>query len=289
MRIYKPILLSIAFFASLAFVADNPAKNLEKSLLWKIEGKNGKTSYLFGTIHLISSDNFFMPAKAEKAFAACDFLMMELDISNQTEMMSMMKYANMADGQTIDKLVSKEDYTLLDSTLQAETGMGMALFNTFKPFIIESMLIQKMIDGDLKSYEAVFAEMSAETEKPIVALETVKQQMELFDDLPYNEQMTDLMKYVKGDEDTKALFKEMVDMYIAEDVSSLYNYMDDYFPDKIWMEKLLFSRNATWVPKIENALQENSLFIAVGAGHLGGDKGLINLLREAGYKVKAVK
>jgi uncharacterized protein YbaP (TraB family) len=131
--------------------------------------------------------------------------------------------------------------------------------------------------------------MSTEAEKPILALESVKEQMELFDDLPYAEQMDDLMKYVKGDEDMKTLFKEMVDMYLAQDISGLYNFMDSFYPDKAWMEKLLFARNAGWVPKIESAMQEKSLFIAVGAGHLGGEKGIIQLLKEAGYKVKAVK
>ena len=55
------------------------------------------------------------------------------------------------------------------------------------------------------------------------------------------------------------------------------------------MEKLLFTRNANWVPLIEKAITQNHIFIAVGAGHLGGEKGVINLLRKAGYNVTAVK
>lgn len=289
MKFYKQFILAIAAFASLAFVADKPANSSEKSLLWKIEGKNIKTSYLFGTIHLISTNNFFMPKKAEKAFAESDKLMMELDLSNQQEMASMMQFATMANGQTIDKLISEADYALLDSTLQAETGLGIAPFNSFKPFIIESLLMQKMIDGEIKSYEAIFTEMAATQKKPILALESVQEQLELFDDLPYEEQMADLMKYVKGDEEMKTLFKQMVDMYTAQDIEGLYSFMDEYFPEKIWMQKLLFERNAKWVPIIEKSVAENHLFIAVGAGHLGGNNGIISLLRKAGYIVTAVK
>ncbi len=289
MKLYKSILLSFAAFASLAFVADTPAAELEKSLLWKIEGKNAKTSYLFGTMHLIPAEKFFMPEKVTRAFAATNKLMMELDISNQAEAVQILAYATMPNGQTIDKMISAEDYALLDSTLLAEIGMGMSIFNSYKPFVLEALLMSKMIDGDIESYETTFGEMAAAAEKPILALETVKEQMSLFDELPYEEQMTDLMKYVKGDAEMDALFAKMVDMYVAEDVGGLYEYTSEYYPDEAFMQTLLFARNAKWIPKLEQQMAKSSLFIALGAAHLGGPKGVINFLREAGYKVTAVR
>lgn len=289
MKLYKSLLISIATLSLLSFACGLSKGELDDSLLWKIEGKNIKTSYLFGTIHLIDSNKFFMPEKVQKAFSNSQKLILEIDITNQMEMAAMMQYASMEDGQTMDKLLSAEDYHLLDSTLQAQTGMGIAPFNTFKPFIVESLFLNQLIEGEMKSYETTLVEMAAESKKPVDGLESVKDQMTLFDELPYEEQATDLMRYVKGDEDMKNTFKEMVALYVEEDLNGLYDYMDEYFPEQKWMEILLNQRNEKWVPIIENNMTESSLFIAVGAGHLGGEKGVIELLRKAGYKVSAVK
>ena len=289
MKFLKTIASTLLGILLLASSTSAQSNKLENSLLWKIEKKNTNTSYLFGTIHLISESDYFMPEKAEKAFAACKKLVLEIDISDQQQVMQIMNYAHMKDGITLQDLFTENDYALLDSTMLVITGMSVSALNTFKPFVLESFLIQNVVDGPTEIYEMSFANMATDIEMPIIGLESIQGQMQLFDDLPYEEQAADLMKYVRGDEDMKKLFAEMVEMYKSQNISALYNYMADYFPDERWMQKLLFERNANWIPLIEDQMATGSIFVAVGAGHLGGEQGVIALLRKAGYKVTAVK
>jgi uncharacterized protein YbaP (TraB family) len=289
MKFFKQLSLTIILLGTLTIHVEGQDLNLENSLLWKIEKKHAKTSYLFGTIHMISEGDFFISKHVEKAFRKSQALFMEIDISNEEEMMSIMQYANMSDGKTLMDLLSPSDYALLESTMRELTGIEMASLNSFKPFVLESFLIQNMIEGPIESYEMTFAEMAKKDEIPILGLESVKEQMALFDELPYQEQAKDLMTYVRGDEDMKKLFVEMVEMYKAQNITALYNYMQSYFPNEKWMQKLLFDRNAKWISTLEENMAEQRIFIAVGAGHLGGEKGVIALLRNAGYEVTAVE
>ena len=181
MKFFKQLSLITILLGTLTIHVEGQDLNLENSLLWKIEKKHAKTSYLFGTIHMISEGDFFISKHVEKAFRKSQALFMEIDISNEEEMMSIMQYANMSDGKTLMDLLSPSDYALLESTMRELTGIEMASLNSFKPFVLESFLIQNMIEGPIESYEMTFAEMAKKDEIPILGLESVKEQMALFE------------------------------------------------------------------------------------------------------------
>lgn len=288
MRLLKTITLLFTVVAFTAFTADQQETKLENSLLWKIEKKGMEPSYLFGTIHLISQEQFYLPEKVTDAINACDKLMLEIDVTDQAQMMSMLELAVMADGKTMNDLLSPEDYSILDTAIMFELGVGLQLFNNYKPFVLESFLITKVIEGEPASYEMELAKLAQDNGMGILQLESVAKQMAIFDEIPYEEQAKDLMRYARGDEDMKQEFATMVDLYLKEDLNGLYNYMDAYYTEDIWMQKLLVERNAAWIPIIAEKVAAKPTFIAVGAGHLGGETGVIKRLRKAGYKVTAV-
>ncbi len=289
MKNVKHLLYFVLVATTFAFTADTKKFKLDNSLLWKIEGKGIQTSYLFGTIHLMPEDQFVFHEKTKTAMETCDALMLELDITAPNMQVEMMKYAMLPDGKKLSDYLSTADYATLDSALLATSGMGLQALNTFKPFVIESFFMQNMIGNKTASYEIVLADIAKETENPILSLETMEEQMTMFDEVSIDEQLVDLMNYARGDEDLKKLFDELVTLYLAEDLNQLDQYMAGYFPDEKWLEYLLYRRNSAWIPKIKAETAKQSIFIAVGAGHLGGEKGVINLLRKEGLKVTAVK
>lgn len=278
----------IAVCALVFFVAQVDAQNPENSLLWKVEGNGIKPSYLFGTVHVLPQADFELKPKVVKAFESSEFLVLELDMSNPNMQMEMMRYAPMADGQTLDQLFTQADYKVLDSILVGTVGMGLGMVNTFKPFIISSFLIGRLIDGQPASFEASLVQMAAAGENKVVGLETMSEQMAVFDAISYESQAEDVLEMVYKEAEMKRFYQEMINLYRNELVSALYDQTTSYVDDEKEIDLLLHNRNKNWISQIGELTREKSAFIGVGAAHLGGDEGLVKLLRDAGYTLTPV-
>lgn len=289
MSFQKIIMGMVLLLVASSFKADVRITEKYRSLLWKIEGKNNKTSYLFGTIHMIPASKFQISDKTAKALSQSDVLMLEIDITAQGVMTEMMRYSQMGGGQRLDEFLNEKQLRKVDSTLKVEAGMGIQAMMTFKPFVIESFLIQKLIEGEAASCETLLAELAKKKGIPVVSLETVKEQMAIFDSVPYKEQVDDLMKFIDFEENMRLMFADMVEMYLKEDLQALNKLMHHYYADPKFLKYLLYDRNERWIIRMEEQMEEQSVFIAVGAGHLPGNRGLISLLRQWGYKVTPVK
>lgn len=277
----------------------DPNAPLENTLLWEISGKGiKKPSYLFGTIHIIGEKDFFWPAKTEASLQKCRRLVMELDMSKQLEMaFQMMALAPMKDGKTLRDLLSEEDYTMVRTYFEKEVpevGMaGFKLFETYKPFFLSSMLTSKMIPGNTKTYELELLALAQEGELETGGLETVADQMGVFDAIPYDEQAKSLVEMVRAiannDASGESDFGEMVRLYRTQNLDSLYFSAIGQEDLKGFEDKLLLDRNRRWIPQIIRLSKEKPTFYAVGAGHLGGPEGVIRLLRKEGLTVRPVR
>ena len=116
--------------------------------------------------------------------------------------------------------------------------------------------------------------------------------MQIFEDIPYEDQVADLLRTAKDNlEYDKNTFAKMLEIYKNEDITTMVEMMDDKNSVAVskHQDKLLHNRNKNWISKIEEYAKEQPTFFGVGAGHLAGDNGVINLLREAGFTVTASK
>lgn len=264
------------------------AQTESKSLLWKVEGENIKTSYLYGTIHLLPQDAFEIKEKVTDAFNSSEQIVLEIDMDDPSMQMKLMQNAAMKGGTTLDQVFSEEDYQAVSDALKETMGIGLELMNTMKPFMIASMLIGNLIEGTPASYELTFMQMAKENGLEILGLETIEDQMAVFDKIPYEKQAKDVVEMVRNQEETKQEFAEMVKAYNNEDIDQLFNIIDDYADTATEMEELIVNRNQNWIPVIGELAKEKVSFFGVGAAHLGGEQGVINLLKEAGYTVSPV-
>jgi uncharacterized protein YbaP (TraB family) len=129
-----------------------------------------------------------------------------------------------------------------------------------------------------------------EYHKQIKGLETIQFQASIFDSIPYDFQAKELLKNIDSLSEMKDEFNTMVKMYKEQRMDTLAQLMNESeFSDDKYGKILLVNRNRNWVHKLDQIMKRTSVFVAVGAGHLPGKDGLINLLREMGYTVSPLE
>lgn len=286
----KILNLSLAcLFINLVLVPNTSAQDLENTLLWKVEGNGMKPSYIFGTIHVLPQADFEIKPKVKEAMMESEQLVLELDMTNPNLQMEMMQTATMKEGKTLDKLFDPADYAVIDSLMKITVGMGLAMMNTFKPFMINTMLIGRMIEGQPASFEMSLIQMASEQKMTIIGLESIAEQMAVFDAISYESQAEDVLEMINKEQEMRAMYVKMVDLYKNEKLSTLYEMTSDYVDNEDEMNLLLHNRNKNWLAMVPQLTKEKSAFIGVGAAHLGGKSGMIALLRGAGYEVTPIK
>jgi uncharacterized protein YbaP (TraB family) len=261
-----------------------------KSLLYRISG-NGleQPSYLYGTIHIICPADFTVPGYVKSALDEAEVTVLELDMDEADFMQQMQQNMVNPGMENFSKLMDEEHRGKLDTILKEQFGTGIDQLGIMKPFIIENMLLIRYLPCDKQeSYESAFIEMSKSQEQEVIGLETVAFQFSVFDKIPQEEQVEWITEMLDDSLTTINSFGEMVEVYKQQDVEALHELMmkEEQFDD--YADILLYDRNADWIPKIRQIITEQSAFIAVGAGHLGGQKGVLALLEDEGFTVEAV-
>ncbi|MCU0340750.1 MAG: TraB/GumN family protein [Spirosomaceae bacterium] len=261
----------------------------DKSLLWEISS-NGltKPSYVYGTIHLICPKDYFLTDATKKAITDCEQVYLELDMDDPALMPKMQQMAFFKDGKKIKDYLTSDQYATLAAYFK-QKGMNLDMMGGMKPLTLTSMMYMALLSCPPQSYEMVFAQMASNTKKEVLGLETLEAQMGVFDSIPYQKQAEMLVVMAKDGEKSVKEFEKMVATYKAQDVEALLKLMDESEMDFDGYEELLLNnRNAAWIPVMQHAMQARPTFFAVGAAHLGGEKGVLQLLRKQGYTVRAV-
>ncbi len=280
------------FIAALALVASlAQAQKLDNALLWKISGNGlAKPSYLFGTMHITCDAS--LDKNVLTALDNTGRLFLELDMDDPNMQAEMMSGLMMKDGAKMSTLASPEDFKVVDEFLTKNVGMGAKMMDGMMPSIVEMMVMPKMMDCPMQSIEEELIKVTKQQKETVSGLEEVAEQMAVFASIPYKEQMDQLVLTAKeGLDKGKVKYARMNKLYMAKDLNGLMAFMNED-DNKMYGDNadvLLDNRNANWIPKIEKAAKEMPTFFGVGAAHLGGDKGVIMLLRKKGYKVEAVK
>ncbi|HRI01951.1 MAG TPA: TraB/GumN family protein [Saprospiraceae bacterium] len=267
------------------------------ALLWKIEStKTKEVSYLFGTIHMIPEKDFFLPKGTEVALSQSQKIVLEVDLKEMTDagqLFGLMNKLTMNSDTTISMLMSKEDYSLVTKKLE-EIGLPIQFFERMKPMFLSSMLqagdLGGTDEGNLKSYEFAFQDYADTTHKSIEGLESLEFQISIFDTIPYSIQAKALVSQLKNDEKEKDGFQKLIQFYQAQNLEALSSEIqNDDSELKPYLDLLLYKRNEKWIPKMETLMSQGSCFFAVGAGHLSGPKGVLQLLKNKSYKVSPVQ
>lgn len=187
--------------------------------------------------------------------------------------------------------MSTEEVEIVDAFLKDNVSVSIKVVDKFNPLVISSMFIPKLLDCPMKSIEMELVKISKEQEEEVFGLETIEDQMAVFENIPYKVQVEELVKTAKDNlVNDKIELKKMLAIYNEEDIEGLLTIMNES-ENKIatsYDDILLNDRNRKWIPIIEKVSKESATFYAVGAGHLAGENGVIKLLRKQGFTVEAI-
>lgn len=273
----------------LFFIWVLPVQAQENSLLWKISGNGlSSPSYVFGTMHILCDGAITNKTALQEAFTASNKLVLELNPTDPGVLQELQQLA-MNDGfENIYKDLPKEDYSLLDEHLKTKFGAGLDQMGVLKPFTLTSMVIMGFLPcAQPFSPESYFVSEASEDKKEIVALETAKFQVSLFDEIPNDVQIQEIIRSLK-DNTGKIELEQMMKIYLTGDLAGLFGYMKSNTLMVDHQAQLLDKRNLAWIPQLETLFKSGSTFVAVGAGHLAGEKGVLSLLKEKGFKVEVI-
>lgn len=287
MRLYRyMILLSVLALTAMP---------LSAQLLYKISGKGlSHPSYLFGTHHLIPVSSVLDVDNVFRCYNDCEAVVGELVIDEEA-MAERISRAAMMD-ENINKYLTRYDSLLLDSALFEVTNLHLKELAYMRPSMIENIyslsLYERCIPKDDKfaTMDSYFQYLAVDLNKKIYGLETIDKQIEiLFHSTSIKNQVKSLLETVRKSDDFCSELERFNALYLSEDLDAIYKKsleIEGYSKSEKYL--LLDARNEDWIDKIVTYIEQCPCFIAVGALHLPGKEGLIEMLKEKGYKVQPV-
>jgi uncharacterized protein YbaP (TraB family) len=263
------------------------------SFLWQAIGPRGGTIYLAGSLHLLTNEYYPLAPAFDQAFAKSDLLVEELDMAEMLApdaQMMMLQRGMMPAGQTLDKVLSAETMASVEKKV-TELGLPVAPLRLFKPWAlaltIQGLEWQKAgFDAEL-GLDRHFYDRAKQANVQVQGLETLAFQVEQFDSLPMPLQDRMLSETLKEMETTKDSVGELARAWKAGDAPAIEKVvLRDLKSEPEMYQRLLVSRNRTWLPKLEALFtRAKPAFVVVGAAHLVGADGLLTMLRAKGYKI----
>lgn len=281
------LLLTMAIPSSIAQKSD-------QHMLWKVESDGQVQGYLVGSVHLMKSGIYPLDDVYQQAFNKSEVVVFELNFDSlRANMMGLLRrLAFYPQDKSIKGALSKNTYTLLQNTLDS-LGLPAARFNRLEPWYIAiSVPALQMRQAGYTGKAGIdlhFFSKAKKTDKEIVGLETAAYQLNIFDDLPPGLQEKYLKYSLKQADKTLMMIDEMITAWKSGNADKIEQIMQGEMKNNFSLlyQKLLIVRNKNWIPKIETLLsQDDTPMIIVGAGHMTGEKGLISLLEQQGYKVE---
>ena len=275
------------FLSFLSFAQSNTS-----SLLWEIQGpQQEKASYIFGTMHLMDDAHFYFPKKLEKLVSTVDAVCLEIGdvqhtlINPDLLMLKEESFLTKLSEMQMDTLCSWAKIQLL-----MDKDQFISNFSKAKPFLIYQLILQSELPDHLQSQEIKIEEILATKKKKMtLGLETIESQLALFDSIPAVSQVNLIMTELAELSKVLTNFKLTQENYLMQDVDKIHEELTKEIQDPYFNLKFIDERNAAWVKKIMSLTANQSVLFAVGAGHLGGENGLLNLLKNQGYSVKPIQ
>jgi len=263
----------------------------DRSLLWQISGKGlAKPSFLFGTMHIICKQDYLWTEAMKKALNASEKVCFEMDMDDPEMFQQAALGMEDTSSKALKDYFTVAQYEQLKQFMQDSLGVDISQMPDMKPMMLEMMLTAKMVPCAIpESYEGNIMTIASGEKKEIVGLETLEEQMNLLNNVPDDSAAQSLLSLADSFSKSKAQYTQMVASYKNQDLPQLYAQVKKSKDEGLDMDAFLDERNKKWIPKIEEKAQKNAVFFAVGAAHLYGPGGLINLLRKAGYTVVPIK
>ena len=285
-RILSACLQVIFLFGFLSFSQLSVAT--DQGLLWQVESAEGKVSYLLGTIHADDPRVTEFPPKLLEAFAQTDVFMMET-LPPRNPSVFLMKQGTIAEYLTekeFDQVRELADF----HSMHIEAAMKM------KPWLL-AVIFDLPKPKSLYSMDELLMAKAQDQNKMILGLESTQAHFSVLDSITLEEQLSMLRAVLKRSAKDKVRdYEALLKTYISEDLEKITNLDDSItgsmLSKALWEKmrvKLIDERNEGMANGMLAQAKGHRVFAAVGASHLAGETGILNRLRQAGFKLTPIK
>ena len=280
-------LLALGLFGGLTANAGSP--------VWAIHGEHN-TVYLAGSVHLLKANDASLPAAFDRAYGGSKALVMELDMSKVDPMQAasfMMEHGMLKEGTTLRATIGEDRYRRVSAEAE-RLGVPTEVIDMMEPWALGLQLLEmqymKLGFDAQQGVEQQLQHRAQADGKPISGLETMADQLGVLEGMSYSDQARFLDMVVTEMHDVESETQSVVTAWRTGDSAKLAALLSDEYKSFPALYRLLVTeRNKRWVPQIEKLLHGNQdYFVIVGALHLVGDGGLLDLMRRDGYKPESV-
>lgn len=289
-------MLTLALAAVMAF-----ASSVSAQILWKVEKPgNEKITYILGTHHFAPLSVLDSLTNLPEALKNSDKLYGELDMAAMTSpesMMAMQQFLMAPADSTLDKVLTPAQLDAVKAAIDPMTGgqLPLEMLYPMKPAALSTQIAAMMSMqlfpnlNPMEGLDMTMQERAKALGKPVAGLETMDFQMQTLYGTPISKQAEDLMETVSDMDKEAKRAVELANSYMAHNLDAILKAMMEEENDPADYERLIFSRNDAWVAQLLKEMPESNLMVVVGAGHLPGERGVLEQLRKAGYTVTAAE
>ena len=290
LKLIKNYLMKHLFFtAAILFLISFTAYT--QSSVWKVEG-NDTEFYIGGSIHILRNQDYPLPDEFFEAYENSDILTTELDMremNNPQNAMKMQQKLMFQDEKTLSSVLSEDVYNKLDSVSKT-LGLNIKMMDKFKPsMVIITLTFQSLqkLGVTSQGVDVHFTDKATRDEKSLLFLETFDEQLGFIESMGEGNEDEFVLYSIEDIENTTAEFINVIDEWKKGQQQLMQKQMQDLklnYPDTY--ETLLVKRNNNWMSHLEDYLKTPEVeFVIVGAGHLIGSDGVLNKLKQKGFKV----
>lgn len=271
----------------------NTAKE-NKSLLWEITGNNlQKPVYIYGTMHLLCAQDAVLSKNLQQIIKGSDEIFLEIDMDDMGEMLNGLSKATMRNDTSLSDLYTNDEYERVKKFFDDHNmGFQLQMFSKIQPMLISALVYQVMLPcKESDGVEMSIIQLAHENDKPIKGLETAAFQASILENIPYTSQAKELLFSIDSADAGQTEADEMIKLYKEQDIDKLLEYTLKSDGGTIGevQDVMINKRNKNWADRFSDISKNKQILIAVGAGHLAGSNGLLNLLKEKGFKIRPVE
>jgi uncharacterized protein len=268
----------------------------EKTLLWEISGNGlAKPSYLFGTIHSGCSKQLFLSSRQKQALENSQQLYLEIDMNYSTTLIGATALMLMPGGQSLRDVLTSAEYYKVKNFFEGKRGIPMWRIANIRPFYLSSMVGSSKPSKEkcaIESRENFLMRAAKKRQIEIKGLETPEEINEVQNSIPMRDEVALLIQAIDKYKVPTDAGDKLQKLYFRQDIAAIHqliaNDPNNTASDRKLWYALLDQRNRQWIPNMRQAMASKPTFFGVGAGHLGGDAGLISLLEKEGYTVRPI-
>ncbi len=292
------MLLTLILLLALPAIASSQVvgNGYNNSLIYKIQSDTN-TVYLLGSIHVLAEEYYPLTRAFSYSYFNSKKVVFEIDpeiLFSTGHAKKFEKHMTFQNGKTLKSVLSAKTYALLKKRLTA-SHIDMATVKKFKPWAIY-LNLSTSVDSSIEfrsdlGIESYFYTRAKDAGKPTGGLETMKDQLDVFDKLSFKEQELLLLEVltIKNDKKHQKEFLKLVKDWHQGNLEGLEQMVQSMKKHKNFYKAILVDRNKKWVPQIERFLTEDkNVLVIVGAAHLAGEDGLLVLLKDKGYELERV-